>query len=371
MKFSEVIGQEKIIEQLKKEWEQGRAGHARLFIGKEGVGKLALALAYVQYINCNHKTGNDSCGVCPSCSKIQKLIHPDVHFAFPVIKQSSRKAVCDNFLEEWRSFVQNSPYVSVDEWYKHIGVENKQGLIYADESNEIIRKMGMKSYEAEYKTVIIWLPEKMQIAGANKLLKLLEEPPQKTFFFLLTEQPEEVLGTIYSRTQLLKIPSIERQSLYSYMAKKFGDSTANEVTDLANGSITEAVRLVAEQESMHFNFDQFVMLMRLTYMRSYIDLLRWAEQISGIGRERQKQFLDYASRLVRENFIYNLEENTLCRLSGTEQKFTEKFAPYVNHRNVVDLQDAFQQAYYDIERNGNAKIVFMDLGIQVLRKIKA
>lgn len=371
MKFSEVIGQEKVIEQLKKEWNLGRAGHARLFIGKEGVGKLALALSYVQYINCKQKVAGDSCGVCSSCNKIQKLIHPDVHFVFPVVKQGSRKAVCDYFIEEWRAFVQQTPYVSVKEWYKHIGVENKQGLIYAEESNEIIRKMSMKSYEAEYKTVIVWLPEKMQVACANKLLKLLEEPPPKTFFFLLTEQPEEVLGTIYSRTQLLKIPPIEKRALHNHIAMQFNSNIANEIVDLADGSVTEAVRLVEEQDNLNFNFEQFVRLMRLSYMRNYVDLLGWSEQIATIGREQQKQFLDYAIRMVRENFIYNLQENLICRLSETERKFTEKFAPYVNNRNVEDLQEIFQQAYYDIERNGNARIIFMDLTIQILRKIRA
>lgn len=372
MTFANVIGQEKLKAQLLEECQKERLSHARLLVGKEGVGKMALALALAQYINCSTPTATDACGSCPSCLKYQKLIHPDLHFVFPIVKPAGKtSAVCDDFLEAWREFLLKDSYISLSSWYKHIGVANKQGVIYAEESNEIIRKLSRKSYEGKYKVVIIWLPEKMHSSCANKLLKILEEPPKKTLFLMLTENAEEILPTIYSRTQVLRVPEIADSSLESFLKAEGNEpEAAHAVTTLAQGSITEAIRLLEEQDSLQFNFEEFKNLMRLTYTRNIPELYSWTEGMAKIGREKQKQFMDYACRMVRENFMYNLKERDLCRITADEASFSSKFSPFINTKNVEALYGEFSKAYADIGANGNAKIIFMDLGIQITRMIR-
>lgn len=371
MKFTEIIGQEKLKNQLLEKCKQHRLSHAQLFVGKEGVGKMPLALAVAQYMNCDAPADDDACGTCPSCIKYQKLIHPDLHFVFPIVKTGAKTVVCDDFIDQWRDFLLQNPYVSLNAWYKHIGVDNKQGVIYAEESAEIIRKLSRKSYEGKYKVVVIWQPEKMHLSCANKLLKILEEPPQKTLFFLLTENVEEILPTIYSRTQSLRIPEIEQEKLCEYLQNQGSDEqTAKGLTVLAEGSITQANRLLSEQESLQFNFEEFKNLMRLTYQRAVPDLYDWAERMAKIGREGQKQFLDYACRMVRENFMYNLKNDDLYRITPSEADFSSKFAPFINAKNVEGLVADFVKAYTDISANGNAKIIFMDLSLQITRKIR-
>lgn len=372
MTFARVVGQQRLKEQLLQECRVKRLSHARLFAGKEGVGKMALALAVAQYVNCDAPTNGDACGVCPSCLKFKKMIHPDLHFVFPIVKMAGKSAaVCDDFLESWRQFLLENPYVSLSNWYKHIGVDNKQGMIYAEESNEIVRKLSRKPYEGKYKVIIFWLPEKMHLFCANKLLKILEEPPQKTLFLMLTENPEEILPTIYSRAQSLRVPEIDDKSLYEYLqAKGYGGQQAKGVVTLAQGSITEATRLLEEQDSLQFNFEEFKNIMRFAYSRNIPELYDWAEKMAKIGRERQKQFMDYASRMVRENFMYNLKQDRLYRITPEELGFSSKFAPFIQPKNVEDLYEDFSKAYADISANGNAKIILMDLCIQITRKIR-
>lgn len=371
MTFAKVIGQEKLKRQLLEECQKGRLSHARLFVGKEGVGKMALALAVAQYVNCDTPTLTDACGVCPSCVKYQKLIHPDLHFVFPIVKTGTKTPVCDDFIETWREFVLQNSYVSLENWYKHIGVDNKQGVIYDEESSEIIRKLSRKSYEGKYKIVIIWKPEKMNSSCANKLLKILEEPPKKTLFLMLTENVEEILPTIYSRTQTLRIPEIKDEALYNYLKERGQDEdNAQAIVALAEGSVTNAHRLIEERESLKEYFEEFKNLMRLTYVRNIPELYDWVEKMAKTGRESQKQFLDYACRMVRENFMYNFKAEKLYRVTPNEKEFSVKFAPFINTKNVEGLYDDFTRAYADISANGNARIIFMDLGIQITRKIR-
>ncbi len=371
MRFSEVIGQEKLKQQLLEKCKKHRLSHAQLFVGREGVGKMALALSVAQYINCDAPNENDSCGVCPSCLKYQKLVHPDLHFVFPIVKTGAKTPVCDDFIENWREFLLENPYVNLLAWYKHIGVDNKQGVIYAEESAEIIRKLSRKSYEGKYKVVVIWQPEKMHLSCANKLLKILEEPPQKTLFFLLTENAEEILPTIYSRTQSLRVPDIEKDILVTYLQKQGDDAqTAKGIATLAGGSLTEAMRLLSEQENLQFHFKEFKNLMRLTYQRNVPELYDWAERMAKIGREIQKQFLDYACRMTRENYMYNLQNEDLYKITQEEAGFSSKFAPFINPKNVEGLFEDFTRAFADVSANGNARIIFMDLGLQITRKIR-
>lgn len=372
MRFGKIIGQEKLKLQLLEECRKGRLSHARLFVGKEGVGKMALALAVAQYINCDNPTAQDACGSCPSCVKYQKLIHPDLHFVFPVVKIPGKSSVvCDDFIEQWREFLHENTYLSLSNWYKHIGVDNKQGMIYAEESNEIIRKLSRKSYEGKYKVVIIWLPEKMHLSCANKLLKILEEPPQKTLFLMLSEHAEEVLPTIYSRAQSLRVPSIDEESLQHFLTNEgYSAEIASAITTLSGGSVTEAIRLLEQKENLQFNFDAFKNLMRFAYARNIPELYNWTETMAKIGRERQKQFMDYACRMVRENFMYNLKNGDLYRITPEEEQFSTKFAPFIQPKNVEALYKEFTKSYADITANGNAKIIFMDLCIRTVRKIR-
>lgn len=372
MTFAKVTGQQRLKKQLLQECQTKRLSHARLFAGKEGVGKMALALAVAQYVNCDAPTQTDSCGVCPSCVKYQKMIHPDLHFVFPIVKMAGKSAaVCDDFLEVWRKFLLENRYVSLANWYKHIGVENKQGMIYAEESNEIVRKLSRKSYEGKYKVIIFWLPEKMHHSCANKLLKILEEPPQKTLFLMLTENPEEILPTIYSRAQSLRVSDIDDESLYRYLREKgYEEQQSRGVVALAQGSITEATRLLEQQDSLQFNFEEFKNLMRFAYTRNIPELYAWTENMAKIGREQQKQFMDYSGRMVRENFMYNLKDENLYKITPEELDFSSKFAPFIQSKNVEDLYEHFSKAYADISANGNAKIILMDLCIQITRKIR-
>lgn len=371
MKFVDVIGQDAIKKQLKEEVQTGRLSHARLLVGKEGVGKFSLALAQAQYVNCKHRTAEDACGTCPSCLKYQKVAHPDLHFVFPIVRIAGKSStVCDDFLANWRNFVLENPYLSLARWYEYIGVDNKQGVIYAEESNEIVRKLNLKNYEAEYKVVILWLPEKMHLSCANKLLKILEEPPQKTLFYLLSEREEEVLPTIYSRTQLLKVPPIAEHDLLNGFSDKYSVEQLQNVVALAEGSATTLQRLMDEHENTALFLEGFKELMRLTYSRRIPDLYNWAENMAKIGRERQKQFLDYCSRLVRENFVFNSQASVLYKMTPDEQAFSEKFAPFISSENIEDLYGFFVDAYEDVSRNGNPRIIFMDLCVQITRVIR-
>lgn len=371
MKFVDVIGQDVIKRQLVDEVQAKRLSHARLLVGKEGVGKLSLALAQAQYVNCKNRTENDSCGKCSSCVKYEKLAHPDLHFVFPIVRPAGKnRAVCDDFMSQWRGFVLKNAYIGLSSWYEYIGVENKQGIIYAEESAEIIRKLSLKNYESEYKVVIIWLPEKMHLSCANKLLKILEEPPQKTLFYLLSEKEEEVLPTIYSRTQLLKVPHISDEEMIKGLSSKYSLDELQKVVALSEGSVTNMHRLLAQSEDVLQFFNGFKELMRLTYSRRIPDLYTWAENMAKQGREKQKQFLDYCSRLIRENFMFNTSDESLYRLTSDEQDFSEKFAPFISSNNIEVLYRCFMEAYEDISRNGNARIIFMDLSIQITRVIR-
>lgn len=371
MKFADIIGQENIRQRLREEVQTGRLSHARLFVGKEGTGKLPLALAQAQYVNCKNRTAEDSCGVCASCLKYEKLAHPDLHFVYPIVRPAGKtSAVCDDFITQWRSFVLDNPYVSLARWYEHIGVENKQGVIYAEESNEIIRKLSLKNYEATYKVVVIWLPEKMHLSCANKLLKILEEPPTRTLFYLLAEREDEILPTIYSRTQLLRVDAIKDIDLLEGMGRKYSQEQLRKIVPLANGSVTEMERLINDHENIVLFLDCFKELMRFSYTRGILELCQWAEKMAGMGREKQKQFLDYCSRLLRENFMFNTHDEVLYKLTTDEKSFSQKFAPFISYKNITQLYTYFLEAYEDIARNGNAAIIFMDLSVQVTRVIK-
>jgi len=373
MFFKEVIGQSATKQRLIQSVNEERVSHAQLFAGPPGTGKLALAIAYAQFVACTNRQVDDSCGECPSCKKYKKLIHPDLHFVFPVVKTPKfKEPVSDNFLEEWRLMIAQNPYFNIDQWFDMIGVENAQGLIYSHQSEEIIRKLNLKSYESEYKVMIIWLPEKMHVACANKLLKMIEEPPVKTLFVLITENEEDIISTIRSRCQLITIPPINSASLEkAIMALPDAEGCdIRNIVHLAKGNYGKALELLQPDEQTLFNLERFKELMRFSYGRKFGDLFKWADQVAGIGREKQKSLLNYFLIILRENFIYNLKNSDLTFMSDQEEDFSKRFSPFINERNIVELTEVFETAFAHVGMNGNPKIIFTDVAFKITKLIR-
>jgi DNA polymerase III subunit delta' len=372
MKFSNVTGQKALKSQLINTVKENRVSHAQMFAGPEGAGGLALALAYSQYICCENRSDNDSCGTCRSCIKYEKLLHPDLHFVFPVVNTSdNKKAASDDFLNDWRTTILDNPYINLNRWIETIASENKQGGIFERESGEILRKLSLKTYESEFKIMIIWMPEKMNTTTANKLLKILEEPPAKTLFLLISENPGQLLTTIISRCQYVKVPPIAAEDIKASLEKQVGaNQRIDEVTRVAGGNYFKALELINQHDDNSMSFDSFTKLMRFSYSRKFLDLIAWADEVAGTGRENQKKFLNTALRLVRENFILNIANKSIVYLNDEETSFSSKFHPYINEANVYQLNDEFNRAFYHIEANGNARIIFLDLALKVVKLIR-
>jgi len=358
---------------LIQEVREGRIPHAQLICGPEGIGKMPLAIAYARYISCENRDEADACGICPSCMKFNKLVHPDLHFVFPIVKNSKgKKELCDDYIADWRRFVIDDPYFGLSHWLNEIGAENSQAIIYAKESDEIVRKLSLKSSEGGYKFVILWLPEKMHPVCANKLLKLLEEPPEKTVFLLISEAPDMILGTILSRAQRFNMKKIDEQSIAEALGNKYGvqQKESQAIAHLANGDFVKALEAIHLNEEKQLFFDLFVNLMRLSYQRKIKEMKLWSEQVAGMGRERQKSFLEYGQRMIRENFIYNLHNPNLTYMTLDEQSFATRFAPFINERNVMGLMDEMSEAQKHIQQNVNAKMVFFDFSLKMIVLLK-
>ncbi|MBQ5626085.1 MAG: DNA polymerase III subunit delta [Paludibacteraceae bacterium] len=381
MRFCEIIGQEDTKRQLCQAVQDGRIAHAQLFTGLSGVGKLPLALAYAQYVACPNRTETDSCGTCPSCLQYQKLQHPDLHFAFPIVKGDAGD-VCDDFVDKFREIILESKYFDLDDWYRKLGVETKQGMIYEKESSEILRKLSLKSFGDGFKVMIIWQPEKMNNTCANKLLKLLEEPPTKTLFLLVSEHPEQLLTTIISRTQEIRIPRLSESTIAAGLQREYTWLTyeeAQSIAHMANGSYLAALKTMNESADNQTYFDDFVALMRNAWLvgqkKDYSALLKlrqWSNDMadSKVGRERQKAFLQYAQRQIRENFIYNFHCPDMNYQTEAERNFSTKFAPFIHDGNVEKMMNELGKAEQQIAQNGNAKIIFFDLCLQMIVLVK-
>ena len=383
MLFREIIGQEATKRQLRQSAREGRIPHAQLFTGIRGIGKLQLALAYAQYLNCPNRTDEDSCGTCPTCLQFQHLQHPDLHFAFPIVKTDAGDT-CDAFLEPWRQIILDKHYFDLDDWYKALGVETKQGMIYEKESQEILRKLSLKAYGNGYKVMIIWQPEKMNIASANKLLKLLEEPPAQTVFLLVSEHPEQLLSTIQSRVQTIRVPRIEKEVIADALTREgIPADTAADIARIANGSYLTARKKADESEENQQELRDFIALFRDAYtvgvlkdpQKKYESLKRlrqWSMEMadSSVGREKQKHFLQYAQQQVRENYIRNMAQPELNYQLAAERDFSVKFAPFIHDGNVEGIMSQLETAERQIEQNGNAKMIFFDLCLQMIVLIK-
>ena len=383
MLFKEIIGQEATKRQLRQSVREGRIPHAQLFAGVSGIGKLQLALAYAQYLNCPHRTEEDSCGQCPTCLQFEKLQHPDLHFVFPIVKTDAGDT-CDAFLEPWRDIILTNRYFDLEDWHKALGVETKQSMIYEKESGEILRKLSLKPYGNGYKVMIIWQPEKMNADCANKLLKLLEEPPAQTVFLLVSEHPEALLSTIQSRVQTIRIPRLETETIAEALRAKTVDATrATDIARIAKGSYLTALKKADETEENQQELRDFIALFRDAYtvgvlkepQKKYESLKRlrqWSLEMadSKVGREKQKHFLQYAQQQVRENYIRNIGREELNYQMEEERDFSLKFAPFIHDGNVEGIMNQLDLAERQIEQNGNAKIIFFDLCLQMIVLIK-
>jgi DNA polymerase-3 subunit delta' len=375
MDFSRIPGQKDTIGKLIQSVSGERISHAQLFTGPEGCGSLALAIAYARYVSCENRNETDSCGKCKSCQKYEKLIHPDLHFVFPVIKdKKNNDPVSDTYIEQWRDFLRQNQFFTLNKWLDSIEVGNAQGLIFASEAAEIIRKLNLKSFESDYKIMIIWLPEKMHLSAANKLLKMIEEPPEKTLFILVSEEPDKVIPTIASRCQVLKIPKYSREELAGYLTVKYqcDPVKAEEIAQVSNGNINRAIELLENEETSSGNLDRFRNLMRFAWKRDVHSVISWSEELAGAGREAQKEFLLFSLRILRENLMLTMGQKTndLVYLAGEEAAFSANFHPYITTVNIYPLTAEFNLAHSHIEANGNARIIFLDLGLKVTRLIR-
>ena len=377
MKFADIIGHDSLKARLKAQIDAERVSHAQLFTGDAGYGSLPLALAYVQYLFCPNRHDGDSCGECPSCRQIEALAHPDLHMVFPVNKRekkSGEAVISDMFIEKWRDIWQrNGGIFSADEWYADLDLgKTMKGLISAKESEEIIRKLQFKSYSSEYKAMIIWFPEAMNQEAANKILKILEEPWDKTLFILVSEHPELLLQTITSRTQEVSVGRIDVATLEGVALREGKpQDEAHNIARLAGGSILELRELLRGEtdESRAQSFELFTRLMRLSYNDKHLELFEWADDIAALTREGQRQFFLHAVRLLRESYMLHAGLGTISYLWGEERAFCTKFAPFIGNQNIEILVEEIERAMLQIQQNGSPRIVFTHFALAVSKQI--
>ncbi|MBD3638054.1 MAG: DNA polymerase III subunit delta' [Crocinitomicaceae bacterium] len=373
MQFKDVIGQDAVKSRLISEFKSDRLSHAKMLLGPEGSGKLPLTLAFAQFLLCDSPSGEDSCGACPNCQKVQSLTHPDLHFVYPVVVSKADKVTTsDDLRTEWNELIHKRPYFSLNTWLEYNDRLGKNPIIGVDESRAIMKKLSLKSYSDKFKIMIIWMPEKMNTQAANKLLKILEEPPKKTLFFLVCDNSENILPTILSRAQIVHVPALKSEEITNYLTQTFQVETgvAETMANLSQGNIVNAIDAVQGDSSKHAYFELFVKLMRSAYAANPIELMDVSEEIAALDREKQKNFILYGLHIFRESIIMNYLKDKLLNLRKEESEFLQKFARFINNKNITELTDEFNNAYYHIERNANAKILFSDLVIKLTKLVR-
>ncbi len=370
MRFKDIIGHQQIKEHLVQTVKDNRVSHAQLFLGPEGSGGLALAVAYAQYINCEQKQENDSCGECGSCRRYQKLIHPDLHFSYPFFATKERGEVAADYLEEWRHAFLSNPYMGFDYWRHQLDGGNKQANINIKEAHDIIKKLSLKAFEAEYKVLIMWLPEYLDKEG-NALLKLIEEPPAKTVFLLVSENQDKILNTIISRTQLLKIPKFSYADIKQYLIneKHVSADKANEISFISDGNIQTALYLITDESNAYFEL--LISWFRFIVTDSGLNIIRVCEEdFPKLGRESQKNFLLYALNMLRQIMLTQQGLSHLVLLQGSELDFVKKCSEIFQLEQLEVAIDLMEKTYYKVERNANPKILFLDLSLQLVLLFK-
>jgi DNA polymerase-3 subunit delta' len=378
MQFSEILGQDHIKNHLTRSAGLGRIPHAQLFIGPEGSGTLPMAIAYAQYILCGNQNGENS-GSNESCNlKFQKISHPDLHFVYPTVSTEDvkTKPKSIDFIADWRQFIAQNPYGGLFDWYSVLGVQNKQGEIRVDDAQEVLKALALKSYEGGYKIMIVWMADKMNISASNKLLKLLEEPPEKTVFILISENEEDIIQTIRSRCQVLHFNGLSEHVIAEALVSRenIESKLATKIAHQAQGNYNKALHLLKD-DSEEFPFEQwFVVWVRAAFRAkkdagAIADLIHWSEQIATLGRETQKKFLQYCIDIFRQGLMQNYEANDLVYFEPNADFKFKSFAPFVNGNNIHEIFQELSDAIYHIERNGNAKIILTDLSIKLTRLI--
>ncbi|AOZ99205.1 DNA polymerase III subunit [Flavobacterium commune] len=379
MQFSEILGQEHIKNHLSRSADLGRIPHAQLFVGPEGSGTLAMAIAYAQYILCGNQNGENN-GENHACNvKFQKLSHPDLHFAYPTVTtdEVKKNPKSIDFIADWREFVTQNPYGGLFDWYAVLGVQNKQGEIRVDDAQEILKSLSLKAYEGGYKIMIVWMADKLNIAASNKLLKLLEEPPEKTIFILISENEEDILQTIRSRCQVLHFNGLSEAVIADALVSReeIDLKLATKLAHQAQGNYNAALHLLRDKDEEHPFEQWFVTWVRAAFKAkkdaaAIQDLILWSEKIAALGREAQKKFLQFCMEMFRQALLINYETPGLVYFEPKVDKFKlENFAPFVNGNNIQDIFKELSDAMYHIERNGNAKIILTDLSIKLTRLI--
>ena len=368
MQFKGVIGQTRLKQHLINEVNNNKISHAQMFLGKMGYGGLPLALAFVQYMFCEDKQTDDSCGVCSNCRRIEKLEHPDLHFSYPTVQTISKTST--SLIKDWREQVLSQPYFGLNQWLKRIDEKERNPIISVHESQEIIKKLTLKSFEGGYKVMLIWMSEEMNTQASNKLLKLIEEPAPKTLIILLAESQDYILQTILSRTQITRIPSLEWDDVTKFLVAQGNveSDIIESVAGRANGDLVEVLELTKheEEDENHVNFMQ---LMRVCYKKNVLDMIAWAEDISGTSKENQKKFLQYALHMFRQSLLRNYTGDMITRVSEDEDAFLKNFAQFITGNNILSMSESFSESYYHIERNANSKILFTNLCFKVMRYI--
>ncbi len=386
MQFKDIIGQDALKKRLINSVKENRISHAQMFLGKGSVGKLALAYAYAQYINCTNKQIDDSCGQCNSCRKYAAMSHPDLFFSFPVNTNHtsttkstetkvSKDPVSGDFLIDWKNYLDEiNGYPDLFQWYQRIGIENKQGFISKEEARIIVHQLQYKAVEADYKVLIVWMVEKMNEVAANALLKLIEEPPGNTLIFLIANEKEKLISTILSRVQTIVVPPIENDKLLAYLVQQNPNLKENDLKDiagLASGDVFKAKEIISNSSEMRENFDLFVEWMRLCYKKGSLEGIKiWVENISKFGREKQKSFLSFSLRMIRECLLINYGDSKLVKIMLHEEQFLNKFAPFIHLNNSPIIQKILDQSIYEIERNGASASLFADLSLQLSQLLK-
>ncbi len=371
MQYKDIIGLDAIKEYLTKTVQSGKLPHAQLFVGSEGSGTLPLAIAYAQQILCNSSINKEACTL-----KCDKLVHPDLHFSFPIVTTDKVKKnpISDFFLTEWRTALQENPYLGLFDWMQFLGVENKQGLINKAEAENIAKKLSVKSFEGGYKIMIIWMAEKLHHSAANQLLKLIEEPPENTIFILVAEDEEQIIKTIRSRCQALFLPKISEENMVNALVDKQNilKNEAIKIAHQANGNYNKALKLLKKEGNERIFEKWFITWIRAAFLAKnpavIENLIDWSNEISGSGREMQKQFLQYCLQFFRQALLLNYKAEQLVYLETETPNFDlKKFAPFVHGKNIIEINDTINEAIYHVERNGNPKMIFLDVSMKLTK----
>jgi DNA polymerase-3 subunit delta' len=365
MQFKQIVGQAATKQRLLNSVTENRVSHAQLFLGPEGSGSLALAVAYAQYLSCEDKQPDDSCGVCSSCRKYNKLMHPDLHFSYPFFAKHKDDTAL-TFIEQWREAFTANPYMNLDTWRGYLDAENKQANINIAECHQIIKKLSFKPFESAYKILILWLPEYLEKEG-NALLKIIEEPQPNTLFILVAQNQDQILNTILSRTQLIKIPCLLSSEVKEYLIEEHNqtEDAATEIAYLTNGNLTEALTMLQQDTKSYHTL--FVQWLRLCFSNKGLEVLTFVDQFSKMGRENQKNFLRYGISFIRECCLLIAGAGNLVHLPAKELETAQKMTNVLSIEKAQTISTELEKAHYHVERNANPKILFLDVSLQIIK----